>query len=213
MDLGPTPEQRRSWRLLLGGIGLAVVLVGVALVWLLRPTGAVRSAPSYDTAAGSEDASTSAWDKWNGATGGNTQARVVELAFFDLAEGSWGSETQSVNLPDDESQRLRAVVDIWVANAGRSAYGAIVPRRTEFRHAFVTKDRRAYLDFSKEFAAPAGITGELERIVGLVRTLRANFPGLRQVQILIDGQPAGALSGQLDISVPLDIATFSDILE
>jgi hypothetical protein len=32
------------------------------------------------------------------------------------------------------------------------------------------------------------------------------------VQILIDGQPAGALSGQLDISLPLDIATFSDML-
>ena len=53
-----------------------------------------------------------------------------------------------------------------------------------------------------------GSAAEYYSISALVRTLGANFPEVRAVQILVDGQPVDSLAGHFDTSGPLDVATW-----
>lgn len=59
---------------------------------------------------------------------------------------------------------------------------------------------------------PGGTQSELLSVYGLVNTLVANFPHLRQVQFLIEGAPVDTLKGHVDLRQPVT-ADFSLVEE
>ncbi len=69
------------------------------------------------------------------------------------------------------------------------------------------EDSTVILDFDKGLVAghPGGTQSELLTVYGLVDTLSANFPHLRQVQLLIDGAPVETLKGHVDLRRPVTV--------
>ena len=59
---------------------------------------------------------------------------------------------------------------------------------------------------------PGGTQSELLTVYGLADTLAANFPHLRQVQILVEGAPVDTLKGHVDLRQPVT-ADFSLVEE
>lgn len=67
------------------------------------------------------------------------------------------------------------------------------------------KEDIAFLNFSKEISEnhPGGSSAELQTVYSIVNTVTFNFPGIKKVQILIQGKKAKVLAGHIDISFPL----------
>ncbi|MEW6047757.1 MAG: GerMN domain-containing protein [Bacillota bacterium] len=63
----------------------------------------------------------------------------------------------------------------------------------------------AIVSFSREIRERhwGGTTGELMTVYGIVNTL-AGYPGIRRVQILVEGKPVETLAGHLDLTQPLE---------
>ena len=61
------------------------------------------------------------------------------------------------------------------------------------------------LDFNARLVNghPGGSLSELLTVYALVDSVSANFPHLRQVRLLVDGQPRETLKGHIDISQPV----------
>lgn len=70
------------------------------------------------------------------------------------------------------------------------------------------------LDFDASLVSghPGGSQSELLSVFGLVDTLTVNFPHLRQVRFLVDGQPLETLKGHVDLRQPVS-ADFSLVEE
>lgn len=67
------------------------------------------------------------------------------------------------------------------------------------------KDDTAFLDFGKELAdgLPGGSSAEMTAVYSIVDTISFNFPRIRKVKFLLDGQEVETLKGHLDLRTPL----------
>ncbi len=67
------------------------------------------------------------------------------------------------------------------------------------------KDGVAFLNFSKEISEnhPGGSSAEIQTIYSVINTITLNFPEIKMVQFLIEGEKAKTLAGHIDISSPL----------
>lgn len=141
-------------------------------------------------------------DAWEGYG-----AQTVVLFF---AEGGlspvWHEELRAVELKEDPVERIeRTLVELMRGPADGT--GRAFPPGMEVAHVFL-EERQGLLtlDFS---AASAGLltrAGSLEERIALEalgRCLRINFPAVRRLRILVDGEPAASLGGHLSLSEPL----------
>ena len=80
-----------------------------------------------------------------------------------------------------------------------------IPKDTQLRDLFISKEGVAYADFSAELASahPGGTTAEIATIYSIVDTLTLNFPEIKKVQILVNDQSVETLKGHVDLSRPL----------
>ena len=62
---------------------------------------------------------------------------------------------------------------------------------------------QAVVDLTGPVREGGGSSTETARVYGVVQTLAANFPEVRTVRILVDGQEVDTLMGHLDLSRPL----------
>lgn len=81
-------------------------------------------------------------------------------------------------------------------------------------HDLEVVDSTVVIDFGSGLVSghPGGTQSELLTVYGLVDTLAANFPHLRQVEILVDGHPVETLKGHVDLRQPVS-ADFSLVEE
>ncbi len=92
---------------------------------------------------------------------------------------------------------------------GPSAEGAVavLPRSARLRGAYLGRDGLVFLDFegqSLEGFDPGGASGELLTVFALVHTVVENAPGIRRVQILVDGEEKETLAGHVAVGGPLE---------
>jgi spore germination protein GerM len=80
-----------------------------------------------------------------------------------------------------------------------------IPKGTQLRDLFITKDGVAYVDFSSELATNhiGGSLAEINTVYSIVNTLTFNFPQIKRVQILLDDKAVESLKGHLDLTHPL----------
>ena len=78
-----------------------------------------------------------------------------------------------------------------------------LPTNATFRSVRVDNET-ATVDFGKEFTGslPAGSNAEIMAIYSVTDSLAFNFPRIRRVQFLLEGERINTL-GQLDLSTPL----------
>ena len=82
----------------------------------------------------------------------------------------------------------------------------VLPAGARLRGAYLGKGGLAILDFdgkSLEGFSPGGASGELLTVFALVHTVAEGVPGVREVQILVDGAERETLAGHVKISEPL----------
>ncbi len=62
-----------------------------------------------------------------------------------------------------------------------------------------------YVDLSRELIERhrGGTSGELLTVYSIVNTATLNFPGVRKVQLLVEGRKEETIAGHIDISVPI----------
>lgn len=88
--------------------------------------------------------------------------------------------------------------------AGPPGAGQVLPfpERSELRAVFLV-DGLAVVDLTGPVRSGGGSSTETARVYGIVQTLQSNFPEVKSVRILVDGQEVDTLMGHLDLSRPL----------
>jgi len=197
-------SRSRALPYVLGG-GLGLVAVSSLILWIIATNPGVGSRrSSTGPRATPEDLA-----RWDGLATehASMETRQVEVVLPDGDSGGWVTSAESVVVPVDESLRLERVVTTWLR------HGARTTRSARLLSAHVDDDRRAYVNLSSELLTgpPLGLTGELEFVVGLAKTIRANLPTMVELQLLVNGQETDSIGGQLDISAPLRLARFAEM--
>ena len=82
---------------------------------------------------------------------------------------------------------------------------ASVPPGTRLMEIFLAPDGTAYVDLGPEFrhGIGAGSSDAVYAIYAIVNTLAVNFPEIRRVKLLIDGDEAGDVGDHFDFSRPI----------
>ena len=79
-----------------------------------------------------------------------------------------------------------------------------VPAETRLARLFITRDGTAYADFNRELAEkhPSGTEAEMTTVFSIVDTLAVNFPSIKKVFLLIDGEERETLAGHIILDRP-----------
>lgn len=177
-------------------IGIALFLiVFVAIVFLVkrRPSESVAnlSVPTPATPSGDQP--------------GAIQRRInVKLFFTNSDSEVLIPEERSIIYSEDLISQAKEVLRELIQGPQEKLVPTI-PKDTQLRDLFISKEGVAYADFSGELAAahPGGTTAEIATIYSIVNTLTLNFPQIEKVQILVNDQSVETLKGHVDLSRPL----------
>jgi len=128
------------------------------------------------------------------------------ILYFGLAQESLlYPETRQVPACDDESACLeRLVAELAAGPGAESSLVRVLPEGSALQSVSIEEETVTF-DFNARLANghPGGSVSELLTVYALVDSVSANFPHLRQVRLLVDGQPRETLKGHIDISQPV----------
>lgn len=107
--------------------------------------------------------------------------------------------------------KYTSVIKALIAGTKESGAVSMIPPSTKLRSIKVEKGI-VYVDFSKELIKKfnGGSAGEIMLVGSIVNTL-TEFPEIKAVQILVEGEKVETISGHMDTSEPL--RRFEDILK
>jgi spore germination protein GerM len=132
--------------------------------------------------------------------------RKIKAHLFYVADGGQRLTSVEQDVPFGEGtvEQAKAIVTAQLTPVADPLVSAI-PAGTALRALFVTPDGDAYADFSSELIAahPGGSMNEQLTVHTIVQVLTENLPGIRAVQILVDGKEVDTLAGHLDLRRPL----------
>jgi hypothetical protein len=131
------------------------------------------------------------------------QLREVVLYFGSPDGGFLVAEARQIEDCLTEEDCLRAAVQSLVDGPVTDLV-AVLPSHTQVR-GIIARDGVATVDFSRDLVSghPGGSVSELLTIFSLADTLAVNFPHLRQVRILVEGEPVETLKGHVDLREPV----------
>lgn len=131
------------------------------------------------------------------------QMRDVTL-YFAAVDGVYlAGEAAQIPECDTEQDCLRSTVEAMVKGPV-SGLLPVLPAGTEVR-AVTVQEGLATVDFGRSLVAahPGGSSSELLTVYGLVNSLAVNFPHIRQVRILVEGEPLESLKGHVVLGEPV----------
>lgn len=143
------------------------------------------------------------------APAGDRPLKTVTLFFPREDDGLLVPEEREI--PSDPAPAREAEEILAELIKGpRGELVSALPPDTRLARLFITRDGTAYADFSRELADhhPSGTDAELTTVYSIVNTLAFNFPSIKKVFLLIDGEERETLSGHLR----LDRAYLPDFL-
>jgi hypothetical protein len=179
-------SEASAWGWVVTGI-LLVLTVG-ALWWLLGLPGIGRA--PIDTA---------------GRGGDISPGEELSLWFASRQEDALVLEKRRVlpkQLPID---RVKVSLEELIAGPKGGALRTVAAE-VKIREVFIDDQGTAYVDFSEELSQshPGGPWAEMLTLRSIMQTLVANVPGIKRVQILIEGREVETIAGHMDIRRPLD---------
>lgn len=183
-----SPPEHRAQRLFIAGGVLAAATVVVVVTWLFVPRPAPRVALEHTEAS-------------------PPQAAPVELYFAAVDGAALLPESRVVALPENSAERARVLVHELAAGPTSGGQG-LIPAATTVRAAYLLQDGELLcLDMSRDLRTGlnAGSTAEHLALEALLRTVAANVPGVKRVQILLEGQIVESLAGHEVLSRPLEL--------
>ncbi len=179
--------------------GLSTLLILGALFWRIDSRRAANPKPARtpEQAAAPE---TPALARTPTDTEEGNQREIT--LFFQSPEGEdLAPEKRKIFLTgtvtDQARQAVRALID-----GSRSGLLPTLPAESQLREIFLGADGTAYVDFSRALVDkhPGGTSAEIDTVFSLVDTLTFNFPEIKRVKILIEGDERETLKEHLDLS-------------
>ncbi|PLX86191.1 MAG: hypothetical protein C0618_09440 [Desulfuromonas sp.] len=126
------------------------------------------------------------------------------LLYFGDEQGRYlVSEMRQIAGCDEDSDCVRNLVEALIAGP-HDRLLPILPETAVLNSVELQKDL-VVLDFNRALvhAHPGGTFSELLTVYGLMNSLTVNFPYLKQLQILIDGQKVSTLKGHVSLLRPV----------
>jgi len=139
-----------------------------------------------------------------GVSGGEALPRHDIVLYFGSDDGrQLVAETRQVDGCGAESECLHQVVAALLGGP-LDASTPLFPAAAVVR-GVTLQEGTAVVDLSREAVDehPGGSLSELLSLVGLANTMASNFPQVRGVSLLIEGQPVETLKGHLDLRRPI----------
>jgi Sporulation and spore germination len=117
------------------------------------------------------------------------------------ADGTLRRSQQNVALPQERSERARAVLRALLANYSADSTSHVIGAGSDVRDVFLMGNDTAVVDTTAGFADshPSGVLVEELTIASIVNTLNANDPQITRVKILVDGKERETLAGHADL--------------
>ncbi len=178
-------------------MALLAFLAGVALV--LKPFG--------DFSAGHKENKVSV--PMRAPQSAEVQREVI-LYFGTLGVPRLAQQMRYVAECDTESECIMGLVEQLIAGPEISANGSgadlvpVLPAQALLLDAEVV-DETVKLNFNKALIShhPGGSSTELLTVHAIINTLAANLPHIRDMVLLVDGQPIETLRGHVDLRLPI----------
>lgn len=129
----------------------------------------------------------------------NQEMKKVVLYFADPTGQKLVAEERAI--PKVEGIARATVEELLKGPAPGSSLLPTIPKGTVLRDINIRPDGLARVDFSKELVTnhSGGSLGESLTVYSIVNTL-TQFPSVKQVQILVEGQYVETIAGHLDVS-------------
>jgi len=135
------------------------------------------------------------------APAGNGPAQPVTLYVANDSDGALGKMQLSVSLPEERSERDRAVLRTLMAEYLKPGSPHLIGAGSEIRQLYLMGDDTAIVDTNSSFADahPSGVLAEELTVASVVVTLNANDSKIGRVKILVNGQERDTLAGHADL--------------
>ena len=144
------------------------------------------------------------------STPAESQEGKVPVTLYLPAAGSDGLREEKRELPDSPQfeEKAAAVLGELLKGNSESREG-LFPRGTKVLAVFWDPRGIVYVDLSKEATQGnhLGPWAEALRVYAVVNTMAANFPGVKRVKILVEGQEVENLAGHVSLQEPLEPKT------
>lgn len=130
-------------------------------------------------------------------------ARSVQL-YFTIPEGTHlVAETAEIPGCEDDRECIEGVLQALIGGS-QSGLIPVLPKQTEVLNVEIENDL-VRVDFSRQVVDyhPGGSLSELLSIYSIANTLSENFPYVRQVQLLVEGEIRQTLKGHARIDQPV----------
>lgn len=131
-----------------------------------------------------------------------SKAQLVNIKVYYPDENATGLVAVEKSIKDTDN-KYQAAVEALMAGTEKKGLANVFPKKAKLLQVTVS-GKVAKVDFSRELQKNfvGGSTGE-EMLVGSVVNTLTEFPEIKKVQILVDGQEVETLSGHMDLSQPL----------
>jgi spore germination protein GerM len=124
------------------------------------------------------------------------------LYYADSRSQFLKAETRLFSPAEDPVSVCRLLVEA-IIDGPSGDLAATIPEGTRVLAVYITGDKTAWIDLSREVSAgPGGIWAEVMALYSIVNTVTLNMPEVEQVKLLIEGEAAETLAGHLDIRIP-----------
>jgi spore germination protein GerM len=122
--------------------------------------------------------------------------------YFETPDMLLGPEQRNVALPENPAGALSVVARELLKGSANAAVPRIFPPDSVVRATFLLPDGTAFVDLGGPTLTQGWGTGsheELMAIYSIVSTVTTNFPAVKRVRILVNGQVAETLAGHISL--------------
>ena len=143
------------------------------------------------------------------SAGGEARLQSVRLYFGDPAGLALRAEDRVITEGTNLTENLRACIR-ELARGSLSGGAPALAEGTRLVRAFVDPWGLAYLEFDRSILGTRSL-GDGEEwlaVAAIVRTVCDNFPEVREVRFMVDGQVVTSLGGSVDLEEPLRAEDF-----
>jgi hypothetical protein len=132
---------------------------------------------------------------------GNGPPEAVTLYVANDGDGTLRKTQVNVGLPQERSERARAVLRALLAQYLKPASPHPIGNGSDVRLVYLMDDGTAIVDTNTSFADahPSGVLAEELTVASVVLTLNANDTKITKVKILVNGQERDTLAGHADL--------------
>lgn len=130
--------------------------------------------------------------------------KVIDVFFSDETGKALKAEKRRIPKGEPEDELRAAMEELLKGPNSKDKFDPTIPEGAKLISIKIVKDV-AYANWSRELSSKhqGGSKGELLTIYSIVNTLALNFPEIKKVKLLIDGETEETLAGHILIGIPL----------